>query len=67
MKNNLYQHQRINKQPQYEQQKIQCHYDKLCQLIEQKICSKKFIQIYFKDQEFKKYYYNRKKNGQRAV
>lgn len=47
-----------------EKLKIQAHYDKLCQLIEQKICSKRDIEIYFEDKQFKRYFYNRKKNGQ---
>jgi len=48
----------------YQKAKIQGHYDKLCQLIEQKICSKRDIEIYFEDKQFKRYYYNRKKNGE---
>ena len=43
--------------------KIQAHYDKLCQLIEQKICPKRFIKLYFEDKQFKRYYYSRKRNA----
>jgi hypothetical protein len=46
--------------------KIQSHYDKLCQLIEQKICPKRFVKMYFEDKQFKRYYYNRKRNVQRT-
>jgi len=47
--------------------KIQAHYDKLCQLIEQKICPKRFVKLYFEDLNFKKYYYSRDKNGERTI
>lgn len=47
--------------------KIQMHYDKLCQLIEQKQCDKRDLKIYFEDKQFKKYYYNRQKNGQGSL
>ena len=47
--------------------KVQAHYDKLCQLIEQKICPKRFVKLYFEDLNFKKYYYSRGKNGERTI
>jgi len=50
----------------YQQLKIKAHYDKLCDMIEQKICSKRFLKLYFEDKAFKKYYYSKKKNGTRS-
>jgi hypothetical protein len=54
------------KQSQYQQLKLQAHYDKLCEIIEQKTCSKRFLKLYFEDSQFKKYYYSKKKNGSRS-
>jgi hypothetical protein len=54
------------KQSQYQQLKIQAHYDKLCEIVEQKACSKRFLKLYFEDAQFKKYYYSKKKNGTRS-
>ena len=54
------------KQSQYQQLKIQAHYDKLCEIIEEKTCPKRFLKLYFEDSQFKKYYYSKKKNGTRS-
>jgi predicted DNA binding CopG/RHH family protein len=48
----------------YQKAKIRAHYDKLCQLIDDNICSKQDIKKYFEDKHFKRYYHNHKKNGQ---
>ena len=54
------------KQSQYQQLKIQAHYDKLCEIIEKKTCPKRFLKLYFEDPQFKKYYYSKKKDGSRS-
>jgi hypothetical protein len=48
----------------YQKAKVKAHYDKLCEIIESQMCSTRDIQMYFEDKQFKRYYHNRKKNGE---
>lgn len=48
----------------YQTAKVKAHYDKLCEIIESNLCSNRDVKMYFEDKQFKRYFYNRKKNGE---